>query len=47
MNSIKNILMVGFIALFAMNCKNETNPEVKTVEVAKETHPSKERNKQA
>ena len=37
MNSIKNILMIGFIALFAMNCKNETNPEVKTVEVAKET----------
>ncbi|MEN3323951.1 heavy metal-associated domain-containing protein [Mariniflexile soesokkakense] len=37
MTYIKNILMVGVIALFAMNCKNETKPEVKTVDVATET----------
>ncbi len=30
-------MLVGLVALFAMNCKNETNPEVKTVEIAKET----------
>jgi Cu+-exporting ATPase len=37
MKSIKNIMMVGVIALFVMSCKNETKPEVKTVEVATET----------
>ncbi|CAH8284518.1 heavy-metal-associated domain-containing protein [Mariniflexile fucanivorans] len=30
-------MMVAAIALFAMSCKNETKPEVKTVEVATET----------
>ncbi|MFI0429865.1 heavy-metal-associated domain-containing protein [Mariniflexile sp. HMF6888] len=36
MKSIKNIMMVGAMALFVMSCKNETKPEVKTVEVATE-----------
>lgn len=36
MISIKNIMLVGVITLFAMSCKNETKPEVKTVEVATE-----------
>lgn len=30
-------MMVGVMALFVMSCKNETKPEVKTVEVATET----------
>ncbi len=34
MKTIKNIIMVLFLALFVMNCKNETKPEVKAVEVA-------------
>ncbi|MFG6686898.1 heavy-metal-associated domain-containing protein [Mariniflexile sp. HNIBRBA6329] len=39
MKSLKNIMIIGFMALFAMSCKNETKPEVKTVEVANEaTH---------
>lgn len=29
--------MVSFVALLVMNCKNEANPEVKTVEVETET----------
>ncbi|PLB20578.1 heavy-metal-associated domain-containing protein [Mariniflexile rhizosphaerae] len=37
MKSIKNIMMVGAMALFVMSCKNEAKPEVKTVEVANET----------
>lgn len=37
MESIKNTMIIGLIALFAMSCKNETKPEVKTVEVANET----------
>lgn len=37
MKSIKNILLVGTIALFTMGCKNDNKPEVKTVEVAANT----------
>ncbi|ALJ05786.1 heavy metal transporter [Pseudalgibacter alginicilyticus] len=36
MKTIK-ILTLAFLALVAMNCKNETKPEVKTVEVETET----------
>ncbi|WP_308991483.1 heavy metal-associated domain-containing protein [Mariniflexile litorale] len=34
--SVKNIMMVVLIAVFAMSCKNETKPEVKTVEMTTE-----------
>lgn len=37
MKSIKNILTVAMMALLAFNCKNEKNPEVKTVEVETQT----------
>lgn len=33
MKIIKNILLVLVITVFALNCKNEAKPEVKTVEV--------------
>ena len=32
MKTLKNILAIGFIALVIFNCKNESQPEVKTVE---------------
>ena len=32
MKTLKNILAIAFIALVAFNCKNEAQPEVKTVE---------------
>ena len=37
MKTIKHILTFAIIACFAFSCKNEKNPEVKTVEVEAET----------
>ena len=37
MKTIKNLLLVIAITLFTFSCKNETTPEVKTVEVETET----------
>lgn len=45
MKTLKNIITVSFIAIFLMNCKNETKPEVKTVSV--ETEASKTLNPNA
>lgn len=36
MKTMKHILVIALIATFAYSCKNNTNPEVKTVEVATE-----------
>ncbi|WP_299890283.1 heavy metal-associated domain-containing protein [uncultured Lacinutrix sp.] len=36
MNTIKNILAIAIIAVTAFSCKNEVQPEVKTVETAVE-----------
>ncbi len=33
MNTIKNIITIVVVVLFSISCKNETNPEVKTIEV--------------
>lgn len=33
MRTLKNIIAIAFVVLFAMNCKNEAKPEIKTVEV--------------
>ena len=33
MNVLKSVLIASVISLFAMNCKNEVKPELKTVEV--------------
>lgn len=37
MKTLKNIITVSFVALFLINCKNETKPEVKTISVEAET----------
>ena len=37
MKTFKHILLIMFVAIVAVNCKNETKPEVKTVDVATET----------
>ena len=37
MKTIKHILTLALIAVFAFSCKNENKPEVKTVEVETET----------
>ncbi|WP_242203882.1 heavy-metal-associated domain-containing protein [Aestuariivivens insulae] len=34
MKLFKNIIVLMAITLFALNCKNSTNPEVKTIETA-------------
>ena len=34
MNTIKNLLTLVALAVLTFNCKNEANPEVKTIEVA-------------
>ena len=36
MKTIKIIILVSLVVLFFMNCKNETQPEVKTIEVSTE-----------
>ena len=36
MKTIKHILTLTLIATFAFSCKNEKNPEVKTVEIETE-----------
>jgi len=41
MKTIKNLLLVAVIALVAFSCKNETNPEVKTVETEASTETAK------
>ena len=33
MKTLRNIMMIAMVALFAMNCKNDVKPEVKTIEV--------------
>ena len=33
MKTLQNIMMITLVALFAMNCKNDVKPEVKTIEV--------------
>lgn len=37
MKTFKNIIAIALVAFFAFSCKNETKPEVKTIEVASET----------
>ncbi|MEZ4801418.1 MAG: heavy metal-associated domain-containing protein [Gelidibacter sp.] len=32
MKTLKNICLIGLVSIFTVACKNETNPEVKTVE---------------
>lgn len=36
MNALKNIIVIVMVALMTVSCKNETKPEIKTVEVATE-----------
>ena len=33
MKTLQNIMMIALVAVFAMNCKNDVKPEVKTIEV--------------
>ncbi|TGV02906.1 heavy-metal-associated domain-containing protein [Flavivirga rizhaonensis] len=37
MNILKNIIAIAMVLLITISCKNETKPEVKTIEVATET----------
>ncbi|WP_303318911.1 heavy metal-associated domain-containing protein [Flavivirga abyssicola] len=37
MNILKNIIAIAMVVLITISCKNETKPEVKTIEVATET----------
>ncbi|NMH86966.1 cation transporter [Flavivirga algicola] len=37
MNALKNIIAFAIVALVTVSCKNETKPEVKTIEVATES----------
>ena len=37
MKTFKNIITIALVTFFAFSCKNETKPEVKTIEVASET----------
>ncbi|GAA3633534.1 heavy-metal-associated domain-containing protein [Flavivirga jejuensis] len=36
MNALKNIIAIVMVLLITVSCKNETKPEIKTVEVATE-----------
>ena len=33
MKTLRNFMIIALVALFAMNCKNDVKPEVKTIEV--------------
>ncbi|MDO5972217.1 heavy metal-associated domain-containing protein [Flavivirga aquimarina] len=37
MNTLKNIIAIVMVVLITISCKNETKPEIKTIEVVKET----------
>ncbi|MDD7884607.1 heavy-metal-associated domain-containing protein [Flavivirga sp. 57AJ16] len=38
MNTLKNIMGIAMIAFMTISCKNETKPEVKTIEIANEAY---------
>ncbi|MFH4963547.1 heavy metal-associated domain-containing protein [Gaetbulibacter sp. M235] len=42
MNTIKNIIAILVVVLFSVSCKNETKPEVKTIEVENASNATKE-----
>lgn len=42
MNALKNIIAIVALVLITISCKNETKPEIKTIEVATEAEVSKE-----